>query len=111
MFNPYVKAVIAAVLAGLGSVATALDDNVLTTSDVVVAIGVFVGGFALVWATTTGKEVIGALVAGLGSLGTALLEGGVSLQEGVTIAVVALTALVGVSAVTNAPEPKANPQP
>lgn len=105
MFNPYVKAILLAALAGFGVLATSVDDGAITASEVVIAIAAFIGGLATVWAANlTIKWVVSGLVAGLTSLGAALLEGGISLQEGITIGVVVITALAAVYKTTNAPE-------
>lgn len=112
MFNPYVKAIILAVLAAFGVLATSVDDGAISTSEVVLAVAAFVGGLGVVWAANkTIKWLVGAAVTGLTSLGAALLEGGVSLQEGITIAVAVVTALAAVYKSTNAPEPASNPRP
>jgi len=46
----YAKAVVGAILAGLGALSTALTDGVTATEWVLVAIAVF-GSFGMVWAT------------------------------------------------------------
>jgi len=112
VFNPYVKAILLAALAAFGVLATSVDDGAITASEVVIAVAAFVGGLATVWAANiTVKWIVSGLVAGLTSLGAALLEGGVSLQEGITIGVVVVTALAAVYRSTNAPEPINNPRP
>jgi len=46
----YAKAVVGAILAGLGALSTALTDGITATEWVLVAIAVF-GSFGMVWAT------------------------------------------------------------
>lgn len=54
--NAYVKAVVAALMAGLGAVGTALADGQVTATEWVVAASAVVAGFAAVWASPKNEE-------------------------------------------------------
>jgi hypothetical protein len=102
MYNPYTKAILAAALAGLGSIATAWDDSRLSHTEVVTAIGVTLGALAFVWAAhLTIKWIVSGLLAGIGSLAVAVSDDKISAQEWITLAVAVVTALYAVYATPN----------
>lgn len=111
MFNPYVKAILAAIVAVGGSLAAGWDDSILTTSEVVLAISAGVVALGAVWATSTGKAVVGAVVAALAALAPSLADDKLSAQELTTLIVATAVALGGIGIAKNAPEPRGNPQP
>jgi len=101
MLNPYVKAVIAAIIALAGALGTGYDDSVLTTSEIFVAIAAGVVALGAVWATPIGKAVVGAVVTGIATLGVALSDDKLSAQEVTTVIVAVLTALSGIYTLKN----------
>lgn len=103
MFNPYTKAILAAVLAGLTALFTAVEDgSTLTNAEIATAAMAFIGGLAVVWATHYAiKWVMSGVMAAGAALVTALQDGGISTQEYLTIAIAALTALTAVYAIPN----------
>ena len=102
MFNPYTKAILAAALAGLGSLATAWDDSVLTHTEIVTSVGVTLGALAVVWAShLTIKWLMSGLIAGLGSFAVAVQDDKISAQEWITLAVAVVTALLAVYSTPN----------
>ena len=110
MFNPYVKAVLAAAIALIGGLATGFDDSVLTTSEIIVAIVAAMAALALVWANPVFKWLWGGAIAFVTALGIALQDDAVSAQEWVTIAGATLGALYLVYAVKNT-EASSKPNP
>ena len=118
MFNPYTKAILAALLAFLAAIATGWDDSVLTTTEIVTAIGVGIAALGAVWAASPNiKWIVSGVLAGIASLAVALQDDAVSLQEWVTIIVATLTALGAVyqtsnTEASNSPNPgQASPPP
>lgn len=111
MFNPYVKAVLAAIIAVAGALGAGYDDSILTTSEIVLAVGAGVVALGAVWATSTGKAFVSAAVAGLASVGVSLQDDKLSAQEVTTIIIATVTALGAVYAATNAPEKATVPRP
>ena len=104
MFNPYTKAIIGALLAFLGALATGWDDSVLTTSEIVTAIGAGIAALGLIWAANKNiKRIVSGILAGVASLAVALEDDAISAQEWITIAVVTLTALAAVYQTPNTP--------
>lgn len=108
MFNPYVKAVIAMLLAVAATLGTAWDDSLLTTTEIVTAVAAGFIAFTGVWAFKNPqvKAGIAAVVAGLASLGLALEDDKLSAQEITTIIVATLTALMVVYKTPNEPTPQ-----
>jgi uncharacterized membrane protein len=110
VFNPYIKAVIAVIAAVFGALAVGYDDSILTTSEIVIAVGAaFVAGWAAwaakpVWA----KAIAAASTAGLAQLAIALQDDMMSAQEVVTLGVVTVGAL---AAVYQIPNSRADNQP
>lgn len=113
MFNPYTKAILAAAIALFGGLATGWDDSVLTTSEIVIAVGLAATALTVVWAfSKTIKWLWSGVIAGLGALAIALQDDAISAQEWITIAGATLGALYLVyqtanTPASNSPEPTA----
>lgn len=104
MLNPYTKAVIAALIAFLGALAAAFDDSVLTTTEILVAVGVGIAALGAVWAAhKTIKWIVSGVLAGIGSLGLALQDDKFSTQEIITVVLAVLVALYAVYQTANTP--------
>jgi hypothetical protein len=102
MFNPYTKAIIGAFVALIAGLGTGIQDGVLTTSDVVIAIVGGMTALAAVWAThPMVKWLWGALAAGATAFGTAVLDDAVSYAEWITIAAAVLGALAAIYTTPN----------
>lgn len=103
MFNPYVKAIIGAIVVFLGSLATAIDDhNHITHSELIIAIGLAIAALGAIWAAhKTIKWLVGGGLAGLSALAVALQDDKLSLQEGITIASAVAVALGAIYVSTN----------
>ena len=107
---PYLKAILAALIAAGTAVATGLEDNTLTTGEWITAALAVLGSGGVVWYIANGagaqyaKAVAGALTAGLTSLAVAVNDDLVTQQEWLTALVAAAVALGGVWAVPNQPE-------
>lgn len=102
MFNPYTKAILSAALVFLAGLVTAFDDSVLTTTEILTAVGAGLAALAVVWAAhKTVKWLWSAGLAGLTSVGVALQDDRVSAQEWVTIAVAVVGSLVLVYQASN----------
>ena len=112
MYNPYTKAILGAVLAFLAAIATGWDDSVLTTTEIVTAVGIAIAALGAIWAVNKNlKWIVSGILAGIASLAVALQDDAVSAQEWITIAVATLTALGAVYQIentnaSNAPESK-----
>ena len=101
MLNPYVKAVLAAIIAFLGGIAAGWDDSVLTTTEIVTAVGVGIAAMGAVWAAhKTIKWLVGGVLAGLSALAVAFQDDKLSLQEGITIVLAVLVSLYSIYATT-----------
>lgn len=97
MLNPYTKAILAAMTAFFGAMATAWDDSILTTTEIVAAVGVGIAALMAVWAAPyLVKWLVSGLLAGLGAVGVALQDSAISWQEWITIVGVVLAALYAV---------------
>lgn len=104
MFNPYTKAILGAMLILLGSLASAVEDGTrLTTSEIITAIVLAIGGLGAIWAAhLTVKWLVGGLVAFGSSIAVAMQDGtGVSTQEWLVAGVATLTALTAIYATSN----------
>jgi peptidoglycan/LPS O-acetylase OafA/YrhL len=115
MFNPYTKAILGAVLAFLAAISTAWDDSVLTTTEIVTAIGVGIAALGAIWAVRPElKWIVSGVLAGIAALAVALQDDSISAQEWITIVVATLTALGAIYATSNTeasnePSPKPSP--
>ena len=105
----YAKALATLVVAGAGSVVSALSDNVITPSEWIAAVILMLGSSGIVWAvpmtpewlSTYGKSAAAGLAAGLSAIGTGLADGlGLSQAEIIT-AVIALAMGSGLVASTS----------
>jgi hypothetical protein len=104
LLNPYTKAILAALLAFLAAIATGWDDSVLTTTEIVTAVGVGIAALGAVWAANKNiKWIVSGVLAAIAALGVALQDDSISAQEWITIAVATLTALSAVYATPNTP--------
>jgi len=104
MFNPYVKAVLAAAIAFLAGLTAGWDDSVLTTTEIITAAGAGIAALAVVWAAhKTIKWLVSGLLTGMTALGVALQDNKFSLQEGITVGAAVLIALYAVYASANTP--------
>lgn len=102
MFNPYTKAILAAALAFFGAMASAWDDSILTTTEIVTAVGVGIAALMAVWAAPHAvKWLVSGLLAGLASLAVALQDDKISTQEWITIVGATLAALYAVYQTSN----------
>lgn len=102
MFNPYVKAIIGAVVVFLGSLFTAFDDNILTTTEILAAVGLGIGALGAIWASNLMvKWLVGGALAGLGALGLALQDDKLSAQEVITVVLAVAVALAAIYKTTN----------
>lgn len=102
MLNPYTKAVMGALLAFLAAISTAWDDSVLTTTEIVTAIGVAIAALGAVWAVNANlKWIVSGVLAALAALAVALQDDAVSAQEWITIVIATLTALGAVYTIDN----------
>jgi intracellular septation protein A len=102
LFNPYTKAIIAALVAFLGSLASAFDDSIITTSEILVAVGIGIAALGAVWAAhKTIKWLISGVLAGFGSLSLALQDDRFSAQEIITVGLAVLIALTAVYETAN----------
>lgn len=102
MFNPYTKAILGAVVAFLGSIITAFDDSVLTTTEIFAAVGIGVGALGAICASHLMiKWLVSGFLAGLGSIGIALQDDKLSWQEVITAASATAVALYAVYSATN----------
>lgn len=102
MFNPYTKAVLGAMLVFLSSMASAWDDSVLTTTEIITAVGAGLAALGVVWAAhKTVKWLWGGALAGVSALAIALQDDKISAQEWVTIAVGVLGTLTLIYATPN----------
>lgn len=92
------KAIIAGAIAMASTVATAYDDEILTSSEKALAVAAGLTALAGVWAFSNKwvKAGIAAAVSGLAALGAALADDAVSAQEWVTVILAVLVALYSV---------------
>ncbi len=103
MFNPYVKALIAAAVAVVAGLSTGIEDGKLTTTEVVIAIVAGITGLVAVFGASHPlvKVLGGALIAAASAFATAVLDDKVTYAEYITIVGAALGALAAISASSN----------
>lgn len=95
MFNPYVKAILAAVIALVASLSAAVEDGHVTHAESVVGVVAAITALSVVWAVGHPmiKWIMGAVIAGAAAFATAVLDDKVTYAEWITIAGAALAAL------------------
>jgi hypothetical protein len=102
IYNPYTKAILGALIVFLGSLAAAFDDSVLTTTEILTAVGVGIAALGAIWAAHKMiKWLVGGLLAGLGSVALALQDDKFSTQEVITCASAVAVALAAIYATAN----------
>jgi sulfur carrier protein ThiS len=107
--SAYLKALVAAAVAGGGTIATALADDDISNGEWIAVVLAVLGSGGVVWYVTNGpggeyaKALVGSLTIALGSLATAIEDDVVSSQEWVTAIVAGLGALIAVGVVPNKP--------
>lgn len=102
MFNPYTKAILGAVVVFLSAIASAWDDSVLTTTEIITAVGLGIAALGLIWGLNpTLKWIMSGVLAGVSALAIALQDDAISAQEWVTIGIAVFGALAVVKQVSN----------